>query len=59
MVCNPSIIAPEGGNCIGAPDMIIEVLSPSTAYMDGHIDQVPVYVLEGCEVDLSTVFEED
>ena len=97
VVCDKTKIDRKG--CNGAPDMIVEILSPSTAKKDkvkkfnkyqsagvreywiadpdsmtviAHIlengryityaysneDNVPVRVLEGCEIDLQKVFEE-
>ena len=90
----------DGRSCVGAPDMIIEILSPTNArhdefvkfglyqkagvreywivdpesktvsvhilengryYTDVYLaeDTVPVYVLEGCEINLADVFAED
>ena len=37
VICNRSILDPQGRGCKGAPDFVIEILSPSTAYMDRHI----------------------
>ena len=97
VVCDKSKL--DGKSCVGAPDMVVEILSPSTAVHDmirkyglyqksgvreywivdpetktvvtyiwenGKEDKkiydtpeiVPVYVLEGCNVDLAEVFEE-
>ena len=96
VICDPSKIKHRG--CVGAPDMVIEVLSPSTAqrdkvdkyydYMQAGVkeywivdgennfldayrlvdgkyvqqtyfekDNAPIQVLQGCEIDLSLVFE--
>ena len=100
VICDPKILDPKDRGCRGAPDLVVEVLSKSTAYMDRHVkfkkyleagvkeywivdpmnqyvdahilengkynrhdyyrtDILPVHVLEGCEIDLSEVFEED
>jgi len=100
VICDRSKLDPKGRGCKGAPDLVIEVLSPSTAYRDRHIkynkylehgvreywivdpahniveahilendmykiyyyqktDSLPVHVLEGCEIDLSSVFIEE
>ena len=97
VICDHSKLS--GTGCVGAPDMIIEILSPSTAgkdcliklnwYLEAGVhecwlvdpdskslriyimkdtgcvtvayaekDTVPVYVLDGCEIDLSQVFAE-
>ncbi|GGJ11720.1 hypothetical protein GCM10010885_21290 [Alicyclobacillus cellulosilyticus] len=32
VICDPSKLRPYG--CVGAPDMVMEVLSPATAYKD-------------------------
>jgi len=97
IICDRSIIDDTG--CKGVPDMVVEILSPSTARYDKtlkfntylragireywiidpndetlavHIlkdsnyithayandEAVPVYVLEGCTIDLKEVFEE-
>jgi len=98
IVCDKTKL--EGNICLGAPDMIIEILSPSSIKMDNVIkhrlyqkaevreywivdpehdllqagvlhegkyttsmfdknDKAPVSILEGCEIDLSEVFNEE
>ena len=98
VVCDKSKL--DGKSCVGAPDLVIEILSPSTARFDrtvkfdqykkagvreywivdpdtktvsAHILQngeymiraysdtgtAPVSVLEGCEINLAEIFEED
>ena len=37
VICNRAILDPKGQGCKGAPDLVVEVLSPSTAYMDRHV----------------------
>jgi len=95
VVCDSSKL--DGKGCNGAPDIVIEILSPATARLDkmlkfnkylragvreywivdpdtktvstyilkngeymarayGDADTVPVYVLEGCRIDLQGVF---
>ncbi|WAH37717.1 Uma2 family endonuclease [Alicyclobacillus dauci] len=44
IVCDPSKLRPQG--CIGAPDMVVEVLSPSTAYKDKTV-KLRAYRLAG------------
>jgi len=97
VVCDRSKL--DGRGCVGAPDMAVEILSPSNTKHDvfvkfrlyqkygvreywvvdpggrtvsvhtlengryftavyGDADAVPVYVLEGCEIDLADVFAE-
>ena len=96
VICDESKLGEKG--CVGAPDMVIEILSPSTAMHDkilkftqylragvreywivnpdsesvtvnilnngeyeactyGKNEVVPVYVLEGCLISLSEIFE--
>ena len=97
VVCDDTKL--DGKSCIGPPDLVIEILSPSSALKDkaikfkkyleagireywivdpdtktvsAHIlenkryyvttytnaDTAPVHILDGCQVDLSRVFEE-
>ena len=97
VVCDESKLDDKG--CGGVPDMVIEILSPSTAMLDkvlkyrrylqtgvreywiidpesntvsvhilkngeyvtyayGSDETIPVYVLEGCEINLAEIFEE-
>jgi len=97
VVCDKSKL--DGKGCVGAPDMIIEILSPSNTRHDMHVkfrlyqkagvkeywivdpdsrtvsvhilengkyfrhsygdtDIVPVEVLDGCQINLTDVFEE-
>jgi len=97
IICNHSVLDKAG--CKGVPDMVVEVLSPSTSrydrtlkfntYLESGIreywvldpetktlavhllkdneyvthaysdeDTVPVHVLDGCDINLSEIFEE-
>jgi len=99
VICDRSKLDPKGLGYKGAPDLVIEVLSGSTAYMDRVVkfgkyqeaevreywivdpasktvkvyvfetgdessaayvesDSLPVFVLPGCNIDLSDVFAE-
>ena len=100
VICQSSKLDPKGKGCKGAPDLVVEVLSPSTAYFDRHLkynkyleagvpeywivdpsgrlaevyilkdgeykrfiynetDTLPVHILPGCGIDLSTVFPKE
>ena len=97
VVCDRSKLS--GSGCLGAPDMVVEILSPSNARYDifvkfqqyqkagvkeywivdperrivtvfvlengkyvadtyGDTDTVPVFVLEGCQINMQDVFED-
>jgi len=100
IICNPGLLDEKG--CNGAPDLIVEILSPSSSEKDAIIkfdlyeevgvkeywmiypdlnlvdvfllnkkkkfqlkrkyaanQKVPVNILQGCEIDLEKVFQED
>jgi len=61
VVCDLSKL--DGYGCIGAPDLIVEILSPSTLKKDWNekfnlYEKAPVHIFEELEIDLEELFED-